>query len=151
MSIPENEKEDIQYRKQKLLDELDNISSMVYGKDKNFNTVICSANGNYSERKTNEFIDKLIEILENEYKNNLKCISPDTLKMYRSFLYCSIRLLDIGIPPMLHREFFWAEGDMTIYDNILWLSEHVSYACDLNGIMFISDDFFNRMDDVYEN
>lgn len=132
------EKERLYQRKYS--EKLDDIRSLLYGKNKSFRPYISTKNSDYSETETKNFINRLISILEDNYKNAWSSLSEDEMILYRSFLYCAIRIVDNGP--------FWDGKDVAIFENILEMSKSMmASGVEKDGF---NDYFFTYMDEAYQ-
>ncbi|MDI3537448.1 MAG: hypothetical protein PWR12_1258 [Eubacteriaceae bacterium] len=85
MDIKGSDKQLIVFRKKKFNELLSELEQCVNGLNLQIKPFIINAKGDYSERKTHQFVNRLVKGLDENYK--------DQVKFYKSLFYCMIRAL----------------------------------------------------------
>lgn len=99
----------IEFRRNKLRELTSQIERTISGKNHRFAPYISRENGKYSEEKTWQFIDRLMNCLERylqyKYDGKRDVLTDEERDFYRSFLYCAIRgdeMMDLSSFDMIH-------------------------------------------------
>lgn len=162
MQITVEEMKNMEFRKERLLHKTKKLEFLLSGRNRSLLPEIQTKAGRHSEKRTWQFIERLIESLE-KYEKCSACdeddmdmlveeidyVIPEEKKcFYRSFLYCVVRIAE--------EDPWWIWITRGTFDDVLKLVERTQYYDTKYELYFYEmyktpniDGFFYCMDEIY--